>query len=131
MGNRKYRIFLVDDDAFFLEMLTDVLSENENFILHKFLSGEHCIDYLYMQPDIVILDHDFGKIKSSILSGLEILGKIREEKPDTKVIMLTGQEDGNLVFEFIQKGADEYVIKDEEAMDNIQRIIKEITETFQ
>jgi len=128
MSTRNYKIFLVDDDAFFLEMLSDVLSENKNFSLHKFLSGEHCIEYLYMKPDIVILDHDFGKIKANVLSGLEVLEKIREEKPDTKVIMLTGQEDGNLVFEFIQKGADEYVIKDEDAMDNIQRIINEITE---
>lgn len=123
----KTKIFLVDDDPIFMEMLYDTLCDNENYELHKFYTSEDCIDNMHLSPQIIILDHIFklDHEKKSI-SGFEALQKIKELSEDAKIIMLTSQQDGDLVFEFIKAGAEDYVIKDEKAFDNISSAIQEI-----
>lgn len=122
----KTKIFLVDDDPIFMEMLHDSLSDNSNYELHKFHSTEDCIENLNLIPHIIILDHLFklehGK-KS--MSGLDALLQIKAITSEAKIIMLTSQQDGDLVFEFIKAGAEDYVIKDENAFDNICNLIQE------
>jgi DNA-binding NarL/FixJ family response regulator len=119
---KPYIIFLVDDDPTFLEMLDDVLRKNPAYKTYKLESGEACLECLHVKPDLVLLDHHFG---GPGMNGLETLKKIKEQKPGTKVIMLTGQEDGSKVFEFINAGANDYVIKNEEAFETLGQVIKE------
>ena len=119
---KQYIIFLVDDDPTFIEMLDDVLRENPAYKTYKLDSGEACLECLHVKPDLILLDHHFG---GPGMNGLETLRKIKEKNPDTQVIMLTGQEDGNKVFEFISAGASDYVIKNEDAFETLKQVIKE------
>ncbi len=124
----KYTIFIVDDDPTFSEMLEVYLSENKNFILSTYFSAEQCIENLDKKPDIIILDHIFEKIGEDAMDGLTALQIIQEKQPETAVIILTGQNDPKMVFNFINNGARDYVVKDNDTFDNINAVIKEIIE---
>ena len=54
------------------------------------------------------------------MNGMEVFDKIKELKPDIPVIMLSGQEKGEIVLELARKGIDDYVIKDNNLIDNLE-----------
>lgn len=120
-------IFVVDDDLFILNLVRKRL-ENKAYDLETFLYGEECLDQLDRKPDLIILDYLFMKPDSRVMNGMEIFEKIREREPDIPVIMLSGQDSGNIVLELARKGIEDYVIKDNELMDNLEVAIAELFE---
>jgi len=60
------------------------------------------------------------------MNGMEIFEKIKEQKPDTPVIMLSGQDKGEIVLELARKGIDDYIIKDNSLIDNLSAAIREL-----
>ena len=60
------------------------------------------------------------------MNGMEIFDKIKKLKPDTLVIMLSGQEKGEIVLELARKGIDDYIIKDNNLIDNLITAIREL-----
>jgi CheY-like chemotaxis protein len=118
-------IYLVDDDPLISTLIIKRLTSNGHRVVH-FESGEGCIDSLHENPDIVILEYQFIKEPRGYLNGIEIYDKIRELKPGIPVIILSGQERGELVLELARKGIDDYVIKDINLLDNLHSSIVEI-----
>jgi DNA-binding NarL/FixJ family response regulator len=55
-----------------------------------------------------------------------IFNKIRELKPEIPVIMLSGQESGELVLEFARKGIADYIIKDSNLTDNLSAAVSDV-----
>ena len=53
------------------------------------------------------------------MNGMEVFDKIKKIKPDIPVIMLSGQEKGEIVLELARKGIDDYIIKDNNLIDNL------------
>ena len=114
----KYLVFIVDDEPIFLQMLIDELSEDERLEIQSFKSGEECLDKLYLQPDIVILDHILSKGNPHEPDGLEILEEIQNENPDTQVIILSGQTFPDVTFDYIiKKDVAKYIVKGENAFE--------------
>lgn len=122
----KYTILLVDDDFIFLEMLKESIIDNPDYNIVAFQSGEECIAHMHLNPDIIVLDYFLNSENPNAKNGLEILKKIREINPRSKVIILSGQEDGNLVYDFVRENATNYVVKDDNAFENVKKAIKEI-----
>jgi DNA-binding NarL/FixJ family response regulator len=60
------------------------------------------------------------------MNGMEVFDKIKELKPDIPVIMLSGQEKGEIVLELARKGIDDYIIKDNNLIDNLNVAIEEL-----
>jgi len=88
--------------------------------------GESCIKALGRKPDLIILDYYFTKSNQKVMNGMEIFDKIKEISPDTPVIMLSGQEKGEIVLELARKGIVDYIIKDNNLIDNLREAIKEL-----
>lgn len=63
---------------------------------------------LFMEytPDIVITD-----INMPVMDGIEMAGKIKAIKSDTKFIVLTGYSDRNYLEQFSEIGFEDYMIK--------------------
>jgi len=59
-------------------------------------------------------------------NGMQIFEKIREIKPQIPVILLSGQEKGELVLEFARKGVFDYIVKDVNLLDNLSVAVKEV-----
>jgi CheY-like chemotaxis protein len=77
-------------------------------------------------PDLIILDYYFTRPDNIVMNGMEVFDKIKELKPDIYVIMLSGQEKGEIVLELARKGIDDYVIKDNNLLENLNSSIKEL-----
>ena len=57
-------------------------------------------------PEIVITD-----INMPVMDGIEMAGKIKSIKADTKFIVLTGYSDKNYLERFSEIGFDDYIVK--------------------
>jgi CheY-like chemotaxis protein len=126
MSDRKL-IYVVDDDPF-INMLVVKRFTTEGYNVEAFESGEDCLKVMNRKPDLIILDYLFGKGDQKFMNGIEILDKIRKLKPGIPVIMLSGQDKGEIVLELARKGIDDYIIKDNNLLDNLNVAIKEIFE---
>ena len=119
----KKTIFVVDDDPMMTEMLSDHLSKNPLYDIHTFGTGEDCIKNLYLSPDAVVLDYKLNMNVPEAADGLEILQRIKQLDENICVIMLSSQEQYGKALQTIAKGALEYVIKDNQAFNKVEKII--------
>ena len=71
--------------------------------MEAFETGEDCLKSMNKNPDLVILDYLFVKEDQKYMNGMEIFDEIKKLKPDTPVIMLSGQEKGEIVLELGQE----------------------------
>ncbi len=128
MSNPKNLIFVVEDDNFFLEVVTDDLSENESYAVKGFSTAESCLECLNENPDVIVLDFYLDKENPDAMNGMEALEKINAIDPNIKVIMLSGQDSLETAGTLLDKGAFDYVIKDSDAIKILQ---KKITKALQ
>jgi two-component system, OmpR family, response regulator len=120
-------IYIVDDDPI-INLLVVKRFTSEGYRLEAFSYGEECIEALDRNPDLIILDYFFIDKDREVMNGMEVFGKIKALKPDIPVIILSGQEKGEIVLELARKGIDDYVIKDNNLLDNLNTAIKELFE---
>jgi len=100
-------------------MIIDYMLEgNTNYEVLHVSSGEDCLRQLDFEPKIVVLDYALPGI-----NGLEVLKKIKERSPKTKVIVLSGQQNVQVAADFIENGAIEYIQKDNNAIEKLVRYI--------
>lgn len=118
-------IFIVDDDQLINNLVKKRLT-SEGFQVEAFTYGEDCLGALESNPDIIILDYYFINKDRIVMNGMEVFDKIKETKPETPVIMLSGQEKGEIVLELARKGIHDYIIKDNNLIDNLSGAINEI-----
>jgi two-component system OmpR family response regulator len=120
-------IFIVDDDPI-INLLVMKRFTSEGYLLESFRYGEDCLKEIHRNPDLIILDYYFVGENLEVMNGMEVFNRIKELKPNTPVIILSGQENGEIVLELARKGIDAYVIKDNFLIDNLFTSMKEIFE---
>jgi DNA-binding NarL/FixJ family response regulator len=57
---------------------------------------------------------------------MEVLQAIRKHSPGTHVIMLSSQERYGIAMQTLQKGAEQYVIKDSSSFQKISNMVNEM-----
>lgn len=114
-------VFIVDDDPFTCLVYKKHLSNLGFNDVHHFLSGVDCLDNLYLNPDIILLDHQMSQI-----TGFEILKKIKRFNPNISVIMVSGQEDMTTALDALRYGAFDYIIKDNTEISKIEKTLEKI-----
>ena len=119
------KIFIVDDDVMLTAALQDYLTRTVPHDIQLFNTGEECLGHISEKPDIIILDYYLNTISKDAANGMEILKTIKKYYPAVHVIMLSSQERYGIALQTIQKGAEQYVIKDEEAFEKIALMINE------
>jgi CheY-like chemotaxis protein len=129
MNNQKL-IFIVDDDPFINRLVVKRFT-SEGYSLNAFEYGEDCLKALDQNPDLIILDYFFVNNDRKVMNGMEVFNKIKEIKPGIPVIILSGQEKGEIVLELARKGIDDYIIKDNNLIDNLSIAITELFERKQ
>jgi len=118
-------IFIVDDEILLSEMLTDYLKDQyEGFQIKSFSTGEACLQSLEEQPDVVILDYYLNSKERDAANGIDILKQIKKRKKALPVIMLSSQESYGTAAQTIMYGAVHYVIKGQDAFEDIFQLIK-------
>lgn len=118
------RVLIVDDHTLFRSGVRLVLERQTDFVVVGEASNglEGVKRAKQLKPDVMLLDlHMPGT------SGLEAISLLREEAPQTEVIMLTVSEDGDDLLEALRIGARGYLLKNIETdflLDSIRRAAK-------
>ncbi|MGB4398203.1 MAG: response regulator [Daejeonella sp.] len=120
------RLFLVDDDALFLKSLEIEFTQNGNFIIETFRTGELCIENLSHSPDVIILDYHLDGIDKTAINGIETLDKINLSHPSIPVVMLSSQDSIEVAVNCMHHQAFDYIVKSETAFMRLQKIIETI-----
>ncbi|MEJ8801787.1 sigma-54-dependent transcriptional regulator [Pontibacter sp. H249] len=123
MKNTPFKIFILDDDVWYSELLEYHLSLNPDYELKKFHSAKECLASLYERPNVITLDYSLPD-----KNGDEVLKSIKEQNPDTQVVIISGQEDVATAVDLLKKGAYDYLVKDEETPERLWNTINKIRE---
>ncbi|MBU0732635.1 MAG: hybrid sensor histidine kinase/response regulator [Proteobacteria bacterium] len=100
------KILLIDDEEGIRKVLGISLADSGYQVLTS-ESGEEALKlFRKMQPPIVLTD-----IKMPGMDGIQVLQKIKEESPDTEVIMITGHGDMELAIQSLKLGATDFITK--------------------
>jgi DNA-binding NtrC family response regulator len=122
--SKKVTLFIVDDDPAYLKIVAWHLKAKNAFDIHTFESGEACLENLNLKPEVIVLDYYLGSKEQ--INGKEVFLTIQKISPKPKVIMMSGQTDGNLVLELINMGVRDYIIKeDKDALQELDEALEE------
>lgn len=118
MKTSDWKIFLVDDDPFNLQITRHHLESIGYTDIHVFVNGTDCLNRLTDRPNAVLLDHRMEDI-----SGFEVLKKIKRYDPNIYVVMLSGQERIETAIASMRHGAFDYIVKGADAFNQLNQVI--------
>ena len=119
----KFKVFIVEDDEWYLKMLTYHVELNPENTVEGFLAGKEVLKNLHKKPALITLDYSLGDSNAS-----ELIDKIIDFDPEIPVVIISGQEDVSTAVELLKKGAYDYIVKDDDTKDRIWNIIKHLKE---
>lgn len=122
----RVKLFLVDDDAVFLQILKIEFLQHADFSIETFATGELCIESLSHIPDIIILDYHLDGINKNAINGIAVLDTIKAFNPEIPVVMLSSQDKIEVAINCMHHLAHDYVVKSETAFVRLQKIITNI-----
>lgn len=117
------KIFLVEDDPWYGELLKYHLSLNPDYNVSLFKNGATLLQNLYIKPDVICIDYGLPDIKGDLL-----LSKIHLVNKSIPVVIISGQEEISVALKLLQNGASEYIIKDENTKHLLWNAILKIKE---
>jgi len=126
-NEKKTKLFLVDDDPLYLKMLEIELSNNNEFIIESFPTGEICLENLYKKPDIIVLDYFLDSLDKSAMNGIQVLDKIKSTNPEISVVMLSSQDKIEVAVNCMHHKAFDYIVKSETAYIRLRQAFSVIT----
>ncbi|RYF75948.1 MAG: sigma-54-dependent Fis family transcriptional regulator, partial [Cytophagaceae bacterium] len=119
-----YRIFIVEDDPWYGEVLKYQLSLNPDYELHRFTTGKDCLAYLgTLTPDLITIDYSLPDT-----NGTDLFKRIHEQLPDVPVIVISGQKDVETAVGLLQAGVHDYFVKDDRTKDLLWNAVIKIRE---
>lgn len=121
---RPYRILLAEDHVIFREMIKKSLQEIPDLeVVGEASDGLELLDSLKaLRPQMIILDIGLPR-----LSGLDAAQKIKQEKPEIKILLLTMYKSREHFSRALEVGVDGYLLK-EDAFSDLLLAIKSIRE---
>jgi DNA-binding NarL/FixJ family response regulator len=120
MGSDRVRVVIVDDQRLFAEALEAILSTDGRItVVGRAENGHGALELAREHaPDVVLMD-----IAMPLMDGIEATRAIRDELPETRVIVLTGSAANHDVSRARSAGASAYVTKDQIAGDLVRAIL--------
>jgi len=110
-------IFIVEDNKIFtMALKADIETAFKKIPLkiHSFVTGETCmLKFKEEKPMVVILDYHLNSKYPDAADGIKVLDWIKEESPETAVIMLTSDDNIEIALKSFKHGASDYVVKSE------------------
>ena len=122
---RKLKIFIVEDDELYGEILNYNLSANPDYETTIIRSGNELIKQMALKPDIVTLDYNLPDIP-----GNKLLKKLQEIDPHLPIIIISGQEDIGTAIDLLKEGAYDYLMKSEDTTKRLWKTVQNIKENL-
>lgn len=102
--NHEKTILIIDDDEYFVKLLSDELSDEGYTTKHAANGAEAILILKHLKPSLIILD-----IVMPVMDGMEVLGPIVRRYEDVPVILHSSYEDFRK--DFKSWAADAYLVK--------------------
>jgi two-component system, NarL family, response regulator NreC len=121
-GAGSLRIVMADDHRLFLFGLRQLLATQSGIrVVAEAATGLEAISAVVQhRPDILLLD-----ISMPDLNGIEVTRRIRQESPETRVIILSMHADRRYVTEALRAGARGYLLKTS-APDEVMKAMRKV-----
>lgn len=102
------KVAVADDHKMFAEGITALLNTYDDIeVIGVLNTGKSLVEYLTEnQVDVVLCDIDMPE-----LNGEDALKAIRVQWPNLKVVMLTSHDEPSFINQFVELGANGYVLK--------------------
>ena len=105
---RRTTVLIADDHAIVMEGLVTLLKEHDLDVVGAVGDGEKLIEAARrLKPDVIVTD-----LSMPGLTGLDVLVKLKEEKIDSKVVVLTMHNDAERATRALRAGASAFLLKE-------------------
>jgi DNA-binding NarL/FixJ family response regulator len=119
LGAMTITVFLADDHRLLRESLRELLKLEQDISIVGEASDGRCAitGILDTSPDIVLMD-----VLMPELNGIDAITNILLERPQTRIIMLSGRSDVEVVHRALQRGAQGYLSKASSSLELLEAI---------
>ncbi len=118
-----FRVFIVEDEPWYGEMLKYHLSLNPDYEVHLFDNAKDCLNSISKKPDVICVDYNLPD-----LSGDELFKRIKSYNSSIPVIVISGQEEIGVALGLLKDGVYDYIIKDDNTKEILWNSILHIRE---
>ena len=123
--DKQITVYIVEDNDVYAKSLQSFLFSRFPKIETKiFPIGETFLLKLNQNPDVVIMDYYLNSNFGEAQNGIEIIKNIKILNPKTNIIVLSSQENYEVVLAAIKEYGCFYVQKEEGAFDKVAQLIK-------
>jgi DNA-binding NtrC family response regulator len=119
-----YKIFIVEDDLWYGEVLEYQLSLNPDYEVSRFTTGKECLANMHQHPDLITIDFSLPDYTGDVL-----FEKIRLVNDSVPVIVISGQEDIVVAVKMLKLGVTDYLVKDENTKEILWNSVIKVRET--
>jgi DNA-binding NtrC family response regulator len=120
-NKKPFSIFIVEDDDWFNEFLSYILSINPDHQVKSFTKGKDVLKNLNERPDVITLDY-----KLPDTDGGSLLKKIKETLPDVECIIISEQDKIDTALELLKQGAYDYFVKSQDIRERLLNTVEKI-----
>lgn len=117
MDNREYTsILIIDDDPMLSAALKSDLERTfakHNLRISLSGTGEESKAPVSGKPDVVIVDCYQNSKERNGINGIGIVDMVRQESPDTEVILFSPEEHADIAVKAMHYGAHDYIVKND------------------
>ncbi len=123
--NGRARVLLVDDHAFMRVAMGAILDRDKALVevVGEANDGLEAIARCReLRPDLILMD-----VSMPNMNGLEATRKIKQEFPETSVLIFTAHADHNMLLEAVTAGAAGYVLKGDnplQVLDSVRAVLE-------
>lgn len=104
---RRYSVLVADDHAIVKEGLVSLLKEHDLEVVAAVGDGYELMEAARrLRPDVIVTD-----LSMPGMSGLDVLARLKAERIDSKVIVLTMHQDVELATQSLRAGASGFLVK--------------------
>lgn len=101
------RILFVDDEPAYHRIFRNRVGADPRCSISTAASGQEALEHLSRQPADIV----FADLKMPMMDGIELVTRIRQDYPDTFVLILTGDDSTAQVVKAMKAGAYDYLLK--------------------
>ena len=121
MDQKALKIFVVEDNDWYNRLLVHNLELNPDYEVKSFLDGKGCLMSLDENPDIITLDYRLPD-----MTGFEVLQKIKQMNEDIEVILISEQDEIEVVVELLKHGAYDYIVKSNDIKERLLNAVNNL-----
>lgn len=111
------RILVVDDEPRVVNLIGRALTQ-EGLMVDSARDGKQALELLDARPyDLVILD-----LMMPTVTGTKVLDRLREERPEQRVVVLSARDDTETKIRCLESGACDYVSKPFDTSELVARV---------